>query len=155
MLNGNSIKQNGNFVTSVQELFVPDSQLKNILNEVTDLPSLELNKIDLQWLQVLSEGWASPLKGFMREDEYLHVIHFNTLLKDGVLHNQSLAIVLAISTADKERLQNSKSIALYYENVCYAVLRNPEIYYHKKEERVARQFGTTHKNHPYIKVNPG
>lgn len=38
------------------------------------LPSLEISQIDLQWVQVLSEGWASPLRGFMREREYLQVI---------------------------------------------------------------------------------
>lgn len=41
-------------------------------------------QLDLQWVQVLSEGWASPLKGFMREKEYLQVIHFGTLL-DGMI----------------------------------------------------------------------
>ncbi|KAB0402786.1 hypothetical protein E2I00_005148 [Balaenoptera physalus] len=39
-----------------------------------------LSSLDLQWVQVLSEGWATPLKGFMREKEYLQVIHFGTLL---------------------------------------------------------------------------
>ena len=33
-----------------------------------------------------------------------------------------------------------------------AAVSDPEIYEHRKEERVARQFGTTNKNHPYIKV---
>lgn len=37
-------------------------------------------QLDLQWVQVLSEGWATPLKGFMREKEYLQAIHFDTLL---------------------------------------------------------------------------
>lgn len=36
-------------------------------------------QLDLQWVQVLSEGWATPLKGFMREAEYLQVLHFGTL----------------------------------------------------------------------------
>lgn len=40
-------------------------------------------QLDLQWVQVLSEGWATPLKGFMREKEYLQAIHFDTLL-DGM-----------------------------------------------------------------------
>ncbi len=26
-------------------------------------PSVEINKVDLQWVQVLGEGWASPLNG--------------------------------------------------------------------------------------------
>lgn len=41
-------------------------------------------QLDLQWVQVLAEGWASPLKGFMREREYLQVIHFNTLLDGNI-----------------------------------------------------------------------
>jgi len=36
--------------------------------------------LDLQWVQVLAEGWASPLKGFMREREFLQVLHFGNLL---------------------------------------------------------------------------
>ena len=41
--------------------------------EAETLPSVEINEIDLQWVQVLSEGWASPLQGFMTESEYLQV----------------------------------------------------------------------------------
>ena len=59
--------------------------------------------MDLQWVQVLGEGWASPLKGFMREREFLQCQHFNCLLDDGVT-NQSVPIVLPISSSDKEKL---------------------------------------------------
>ena len=47
----------------------------------------------------------------MREREYLQGQHFNCLLDDGVV-NQSIPIVLAISTEDKEKLQskNKKKI---------------------------------------------
>lgn len=37
-------------------------------------------QLDRQWVQVLAEGWASPLKGFMREREFLQVMHFGNLL---------------------------------------------------------------------------
>ncbi len=37
-------------------------------------------QLDLQWVQVLSEGWATPLTGFMRETEFLQSLHFNCLL---------------------------------------------------------------------------
>lgn len=37
-------------------------------------------QLDQQWVQVLAEGWASPLKGFMREREFLQVLHFGNLL---------------------------------------------------------------------------
>lgn len=59
---------------AVKELFVPDGQLYKIHHEAHNLPRIELTVVDLQWLQVLSEGWATPLTGFMKEDEYLQVM---------------------------------------------------------------------------------
>lgn len=49
-------------------------------------------QLDLQWVQILSEGWATPLKGFMREKEYLQIIHFDTLL-DGMFSVASYCLV--------------------------------------------------------------
>jgi hypothetical protein len=57
---------------SVIELFASDPAKAK--TELETLPSLEISEIDLQWVQVLSEGWASPLRGFMREKEYLQVM---------------------------------------------------------------------------------
>ena len=100
----------------------------------------------------MSEGWATPLKGFMREREYLQCLHFSTLLDSGV-SSQSIPIVLALTTEDKERLEKVPSIALYYEDSPVAILRNPEFYEHRKEERCCRTFGTSNTGHPYIKVS--
>ena len=55
-------------------------------------------------LQVLAEGWATPLDGFMREKEYLQCLHFGCLLSGGTV-NQSIPIVLPISDADKRRIE--------------------------------------------------
>lgn len=128
-------------------------KLEDAEKEASALDKLNISSVDLQWLQVLAEGWATPLKGFMREDEFLQCLHFNCITTDdGERVNQSIPIVLPINTEDKERLEKSSAVALYYEGVCYAILRQPEVYYHRKEERVARQFGTTNKQHPHIKV---
>ena len=136
----------------VKELFVSSDDYETVKQEAESLPSVNITRLDAQWLQVLSEGWASPLKGFMREDEFLQCQHFNCLLKDGV-SNQSIPIVLPISTSDKERLEKAKSaFTLRYEGKAMAILRNPEFYEHRKEERCARQFGTTNGGHPYIKM---
>lgn len=62
------------FEMAVKELFVPDGQLYKIHKDVHNLPRIELTVVDLQWLQVLSEGWATPLSGFMKEDELLQVM---------------------------------------------------------------------------------
>lgn len=40
-------------------------------------------KVEAQWLQVLSEGWAHPLRGFMNEDDYLQTLHFNCIKRNG------------------------------------------------------------------------
>lgn len=50
------------------------------LTELKTLATLEITIVELQWLQVLSEGWAHPLKGFMREDEYLQVNYLSSYL---------------------------------------------------------------------------
>lgn len=76
-------------------------------------------------------------------------MHFNNLSNI----NQSIPIVLTINTAQKDKLQDCSSIALCHRGTTYAILKDIEIYYHRKEERCARQFGTTNKDHPYIKVS--
>lgn len=45
--------------------------------EAAGLPKVPLRALDLQWLQVIGEGWAAPLKGFMREGVLLQTLHFN------------------------------------------------------------------------------
>lgn len=58
---------------TVVELFVSDERKPDAIVEADTLPSVDINEVDLQWVQILSEGWASPLTGFMREREYLQV----------------------------------------------------------------------------------
>lgn len=133
------------------ELFVSPERVDEVRSEAESLQSLEVTDLDLQWIQVLSEGWAKPLKGFMREKQFLQSQHFNCLL-DNDVSNQSVPIVLPVSTADKLRMEGRPAIVLRYQGFIKAVLRNPEFYEHRKEERCARQFGTTNQNHPYIKM---
>ncbi|KPP64761.1 bifunctional 3'-phosphoadenosine 5'-phosphosulfate synthase 1-like, partial [Scleropages formosus] len=106
----------------VKELYVPENKLDLAKADAETLPAVEISKVDMQWVQVLAEGWATPLNGFMREREYLQSLHFDCLLDVG---------------------QQFKRVA---------ILRNPEFYEHRKEERCARQWGTTCKEHPYIKI---
>eukprot|EP00062_Callorhinchus_milii_P021544 gi/632978420/ref/XP_007905903.1/ PREDICTED: bifunctional 3'-phosphoadenosine 5'-phosphosulfate synthase 1 [Callorhinchus milii] len=135
----------------IKELFVPENKLDLVKADAETLPALEINKVDLQWVQVLAEGWATPLNGFMREREYLQCLHFGCLL-DGGLINLSVPIVLTATPEDKERLDGCSAFALVYHGKRVAILRNPEFFEHRKEERCARQWGTTCKEHPYIKM---
>jgi len=136
-------------VDTVRELFVPPHKLAELRAEVETLPQLEITKLDTQWIQVLSEGWGTPLRGFMRETEYLQTLHFNNIKSVDGSSNQSVPIILPCSAEDKDRLKEEKSIALRYNGQVVAVVRDPEIYEMRKEERCARQWGMVHKEHPY------
>lgn len=61
------------FKQPLWELFVKEDRLEEIRKEMRTFPALEIQEIDMQWVQVLAEGWAAPLKGFMKENEYLQV----------------------------------------------------------------------------------
>uniref|UniRef100_A0A7E4VYI6 APS kinase n=1 Tax=Panagrellus redivivus TaxID=6233 RepID=A0A7E4VYI6_PANRE len=60
----------------VRQLFVPESEKTALLQVAAKEPEVELTTVDLQWLQVLAEGWATPLTGFMRERQYLQSLHY-------------------------------------------------------------------------------
>lgn len=141
----------GSVVDCVKELFVSPERLPAVMEEAAALPSVEISKLDLQWVQVLSEGWATPLTGFMREAEFLQSQHFGCYLEGGVT-NQSIPIVLPVTTEDKNRLENEPAFALKHNGKVYAILRQPEFYPHRKEERCSRQFGTSCRGHPYISM---
>merc|ERR1712179_707316 len=133
------------------DLFVNADEKEMKVKEAQGLDVVELTKTDAQWLQVLSEGWAYPLSGFMREDDMLTCMHFNTITRDGQKHNQSIPIVLPISDETKAKIENKKAVSLRYNGKIYAILRNPEVYSHRKEERCARTWGAYTTDHPHIK----
>ena len=68
------------------------------------------------------------------------------------MSNQTIPIVLPVSTEDKERLEGSSALTLTYNGKPVAILRDPEFYAHRKDERSCRQWGVFTKEHPYIKV---
>ncbi|KAL5706538.1 hypothetical protein ACHQM5_024692 [Ranunculus cassubicifolius] len=135
------------------DLIIPETERESKLSEAESLPKVKMSRIDLEWVHVISEGWANPLKGFMREDEYLQCLHFNFLrLNDGSIVNMSLPIVLAIDHHTKETIGSSSDVALIgpSNKGLIAILRSVEIYKHNKEERIARTWGTTAPGLPYV-----
>nr|XP_010920274.1 ATP sulfurylase 2 [Elaeis guineensis]XP_010920275.1 ATP sulfurylase 2 [Elaeis guineensis]XP_029120092.1 ATP sulfurylase 2 [Elaeis guineensis] len=134
------------------DVVVPPAERAARLAEAAALPAVRIGPVDLEWVHVVSEGWASPLRGFMREKEYLQSLHFNSLrLPDGSVVNMSLPIVLAINDADKEAIGDATDVALVRPGGDFvAILRRIEIYKHNKEERIARTWGTTAPGLPYV-----
>ena len=66
----------------VVDLHVPKSRRAKAYEEAETLPKVLITDIDLNWLQVIGEGWASPLRGFMREGTLLETLHFNSIAID-------------------------------------------------------------------------
>ncbi|KAJ1269852.1 hypothetical protein BS78_06G009700 [Paspalum vaginatum] len=136
------------------DLVAPAARVPALWAEAAALPRVRLAPVDLQWAHVLAEGWASPLRGFMREDEYLQSLHFNCVRLPGGgggLVNMSLPIVLPIGDDDKERIGGAPDVALHGpDGGLVAILRRVEIYPHNKEERIARTWGTTAPGLPYV-----
>ncbi|XP_045147606.1 bifunctional 3'-phosphoadenosine 5'-phosphosulfate synthase 2 [Echinops telfairi] len=73
------------------------------------------------------------------------------LSTDGVI-NLSIPIVLPVTTEDKQRLEGSSKLVLVHGGRQVAILRDPEFYEHRKEERCSRVWGTTCVKHPHIKM---
>lgn len=136
----------------VRELFVPETREEAAKAEARSLPGLEIGEIDVQWVQVLAEGWAAPLTGFMTEEQYLQTQHLKCLPEGDTEVNQSIPIVLPVSTADKLRLSDVSAFTLIYKNSPLAILRRPEFFFHRKEERCGWQFGTNNLGHPYVRM---
>ncbi|CAJ0931414.1 unnamed protein product, partial [Mesorhabditis belari] len=160
----------------VRELIVNDVSIRSTLNtQAQALAKVELQHIDVEWLQVLSEGWGTPLGGFMRERQYLQALHFGQLLDlkhkcafpgdndDGAQDpypmldsvNQSIPIVLPITLEQKQTITAADGtilpeVALVYKGKVLAILKEGEVFDHRKEERVCRQFGCADARHPTI-----
>lgn len=104
------------------ELVVPEgAERESRRREASGLARVKLSRIDLEWVHVLSEGWASPLGGFMRESEFLQTLHFNAIRvagagADGSVVNMSVPIVLAIDDAKKAEIGNRSRVVLVDHN---------------------------------------
>ncbi|XP_037299067.1 bifunctional 3'-phosphoadenosine 5'-phosphosulfate synthase [Manduca sexta] len=125
-----------NHLTEVEELFIYGNRLTSAIEEAATLPQIELTTLDLQWVQVLSEGWAYPLKGFMREHEYLQVYTY-------IDHRGHRDLIFLV---DIPVIFTGGHLRMVY------LLRAPEFYPHRQAERCCRQFGIDHAGHPYIKM---
>lgn len=161
------------------DLHVPVELRAARTEEAETLPKVLITDLDLNWLQVIGEGWASPLRGFMREGTLLETLHFNSILVDpfNLTENadahssttnfetfrahrppdrvsMSVPITLSCTSYTKDAIERSPkdAVALTTQmGEVVAILRNPEIYPNRKEEIAARMFGVIDPGHPYIR----
>merc|ERR1719456_2047756 len=134
----------------VKELYAKDPEA--VKKEAAGMEAVTLTSGDLEWVHVLAEGWASPLDGFMTEKQYLSCLHYQMLSENGEVIPMPVPIVLPITDDVKAKIEGKPAIALKKESgEVVAVLRDLEIYPHRKEERATRTFGiNADRGHPYV-----
>ncbi|KAG8135362.1 hypothetical protein E2320_008389, partial [Naja naja] len=113
-------------IKDVLELFVPENKVEQTWAKAGTLPSINITKD-------------------------VGVGKIDIFKLDGVI-NLSIPIVLPISTEDKKRLEGCSAFTLEYNGRRVAILKNPEFFEHRKEERCARIWGTTCAKHPHVKM---
>jgi 3'-phosphoadenosine 5'-phosphosulfate synthase len=134
----------------VKELYAKDPEA--VKKEAAGMESVTLTSEDLEWVHVLAEGWASPLDGFMTEKQYLSCLHYQMLSEGGSVIPMPVPVVLPVTDDVKAKIEGKQSIALKNDKgEVIAVLRDPEIFPHRKEERATRTFGiNADRGHPYV-----
>uniref|UniRef100_A0A6G1SJH1 Bifunctional 3'-phosphoadenosine 5'-phosphosulfate synthase 2 n=1 Tax=Aceria tosichella TaxID=561515 RepID=A0A6G1SJH1_9ACAR len=130
---------------------LPITQKFDLIEASKMLPKIQIDQLCLQWAQVIAEGWATPLEGFMRENELLECLHFKTLTANNMVHSQSIPIVLPITDADKHKTRGFESVVLHHGEKPVGLLTDIEVYEDRKKERCARTFGSVDVGHPTIK----
>ena len=86
-------------------------------------------QVDLEWVQVLSEGWATPLSGFMVERQFLQCQHFGCLLSDQGQSINRTSLHFALAVANRKliaRLSVYVSVCLYVPRYMPTLLYIPD-----------------------------
>ena len=117
-----------------------------------ELPSIDLDLHQVQYLQTISEGWAYPLTGFMNELQLVESMHMKTVTdSNGVAHLLSVPITQHVTTEQKEALTGKAAVALKCSAISdkvLAVIHKPVFFANRKEEICARTFGCFSVKHP-------
>ena len=112
-------------------------------DDLERLEAIPLTPRELADLDLLASGALSPLEGFMRRDDYEHVLE-EMRLASGL--PWALPVCLAVAAAPR-----SDRVALAGEDgQALAVLEVEEVYRYDKEREAERCFRTTDGDHPGV-----
>ncbi|KAH7853658.1 hypothetical protein Vadar_005174 [Vaccinium darrowii] len=105
---------------SLVDLVVVEDKRGFKIQEAESMPKVNLTKIDLEWVHVLSEEWEMPIVLAIEDED-----------KERIGGSPDVALVGPGGDL-------------------VGILRSIEIYKHHKEERIARTWGTTVPGLPYV-----
>ncbi|NWQ42681.1 sulfate adenylyltransferase [Bacillus sp. EB106-08-02-XG196] len=127
---------------SLVNLFDPEFDYKSLKNEI------ELDNMSLSDLELIAIGAYSPLKGFLKKEDYESVVD-NMHLVNGTVW--SIPITLPVNEKQAEELTVGEWIKLVKEGVVYGVLKLEQLYTPNKQKEAKQVYKTNDLLHPGVK----
>lgn len=132
------------------DLVVQGKEREELLKQAASRKQWKVDSWTLSDIECLAIGAFSPLRGFLKEQDYRAVLD-HMRLADGTVW--SIPITLAIDPAFADRLKLGEEIALVGKDdeVVYALLTVESIYKIDQEEEAQKVFRTDEIAHPGVK----
>jgi len=130
------------------ERIVSFKEKQELLKNAHEFKTISLNEEQIKDIKNIARGVYSPLKGFLKEDDFGKVVT-EMRLSDGTVW--PIPIVLDISKKEQKRIKKEKDILLINsDSKPVALLENIQIYSYHKDYLAQNVFGTKDKTHPGV-----
>jgi len=128
--------------------FVYGAARQRLIEGADGMPRVTLDERGASDLELIGNGGYSPLKGFMMQRDYLHVVH-ERRLEDGLVW--PVPITLAVSQETAARLVVGAKVALESpDGRIVAVLELSDLWVPDKELEAREVYATTDERHPGV-----
>ncbi|MDY6777642.1 MAG: sulfate adenylyltransferase, partial [Candidatus Nanohaloarchaea archaeon] len=127
---------------------VSDRKRERLLNEASELPSIQIDQPLVKDLQNIADGRYSPLTGFLNQNNFRKVVRDKTL-EDGTVW--TVPITLDIDDDKAEELEEGEQAAIQGPGGnALAVIDVEQIYSYDKQQTVRHLYGTDDTDHPGV-----
>ncbi len=141
-----SLKPHGEILISK---VVDKEERENLIEDVKNLPQKNLTDREVCDVEMIATGGFSPLRGFLKKEDYESVVDFMRL-ENGVVW--PLPITLSATKEEVERIKGSDRILLKDDKTGLLAIMNVEdIYKADKETEAEKCLKTTSEEHPGVR----
>ncbi|MFX1518595.1 MAG: sulfate adenylyltransferase [Promethearchaeota archaeon] len=124
-----------------------DSEKEKIMEQINELQKIELRDDLVNDVENIAYGVFSPLKGFLNQEDFEHVLLEKRLAND---LPWTIPIIMDISEVKSKEIKENDEIILHDNRGLLAVMQVEEKYGYSKHDLAQHIFGTTDINHPGV-----